>query len=265
MSGTLPPVAGFLDGRELSASECARLSAHPDWKSGFFETMRLCKGEIPLWELHLDRLRTGFQMKGLEMPDLGYLHRLLAFYNDNDYRCRFTILPGEAGKVSQAVTLHVLPAVQDSYRLCTAPEPHPFEGADGTLVKWSARPFYDSMLSHAMAAGFDDALLYDQQGYASETCIANLLISGKDGALYTPSERTLPLSGVGIRHLKSVLNMRPETAITETLLTPHQLKDATAMWIVNALRGVQPITQLDQHLFSADDQITRYLSDLFPF
>jgi branched-subunit amino acid aminotransferase/4-amino-4-deoxychorismate lyase len=257
--------AAYFDGVEIPLEEWRNLQTNARWKSGYFETMRLSAGKIPLWTYHKSRLERGARHTDIPVPELDFLQDVFKQFNTADYRCRLTVLKNHNRASSAVLAISTLPNKIYGYRLKTASLHHPFTGNDAHEVKLSDRDYYDTMFAEADDAGYNDALLYDASGLVSETCIANLLMLGPDGQFYTPSTQSKPLSGVGLRFLRDILSANPETPVHDAMLFRQQLIKSKALWIVNALRGVTPVVQIDEHSLPIDPLVTKRISSVFPF
>jgi para-aminobenzoate synthetase/4-amino-4-deoxychorismate lyase len=89
----------------------------------------------------------------------------------------------------------------------------------------------DIYLDHEpVAAGADDVLLVNERGELAETHIANLVLE-IGGELWTPHESAGLLPGVLRAELIASGKVR------ERVLTVADLERATAVWVINSLRG----------------------------
>ena len=100
--------------------------------------------------------------------------------------------------------------------------------------KTTHRPLYAAEFKAAVEAGFDDVLFLNQRGEVTEAAIHNLFIE-KDGDLITPPVESGLLPGVHRLHL---LQKRPSTI--ERVLYPEDLRQADAIYLSNAVRGLRP-------------------------
>ena len=121
----------------------------------------------------------------------------------------------------------------------------------------------DRVITHAQLlkaeaeqSGFDDLLVCDQRGYATELCAANLFFK-LNGQWCTPKLDQAGVAGVMrqwlLQHLDVQQGYFPLTA----------LDDATAMFASNALMGVVPVRQFQQRLLNLDE--VRPIQQLVPF
>lgn len=105
------------------------------------------------------------------------------------------------------------------------------------LHKTTHRPEYDFFQSQAQ--GDFDVLLFNAQGYLTETCRCNIVLK-MDGEYLTPQitadSDTYLLPGVLRQRLLR------ENTIRQSALTVQDLQRAQAMWLINSLRGWVPVS-----------------------
>ena len=94
---------------------------------------------------------------------------------------------------------------------------------------------YAQAFKQAAEKGFDDALFLNERDEVTEGAISNVFIE-KAGRLFTPPIESGVLPGVYRRHL---LQTRPE--IEERVLTLDDLRNADAVYICNAVRGLRKV------------------------
>jgi para-aminobenzoate synthetase/4-amino-4-deoxychorismate lyase len=99
--------------------------------------------------------------------------------------------------------------------------------------KTTHRPVYAAAYKAATEAGFDDVLFLNLRGEVTEGAISNIFIE-KDGRWFTPPVECGLLGGVFRRHL---LETRP--GIEEKVLYPGDLRQADAVYLTNAVRGLR--------------------------
>jgi para-aminobenzoate synthetase/4-amino-4-deoxychorismate lyase len=102
--------------------------------------------------------------------------------------------------------------------------------------KTTHRPLYTEALKAAAQAGFEDALFLNTRGEITEGAINNIFIE-KDGRLLTPPVDCGLLAGVQRRHLLETL-----PNVEEQVLTLQDLRQADAIYLSNAVRGLRPAT-----------------------
>ena len=99
--------------------------------------------------------------------------------------------------------------------------------------KTTHRPLYAHALYAAQQAGFDEVLFFNERGELTEGAINNLFVE-RNGILLTPPVACGLLAGVYRNHL-----LATRTNIREQLLTLDDLKDADAIYLANAVRGLR--------------------------
>jgi para-aminobenzoate synthetase / 4-amino-4-deoxychorismate lyase len=99
--------------------------------------------------------------------------------------------------------------------------------------KTTQRALYSQAYARAAEAGFDDVLFLNERGEVTEGAISNVLIE-KDGRMYTPPIECGVLPGVFRRHL-----LQSQQEIEERLLSLDDLRNADAIYICNAVRGLR--------------------------
>ncbi len=101
--------------------------------------------------------------------------------------------------------------------------------------KTTHRPLYAEALKSATQAGFDEVLFLNLRGEVTEGAISNIFIE-KDGQWFTPPIECGLLAGVQRRH---ILETQPN--VEEKVLYPQDLRQADAIYLSNAVRGLRPV------------------------
>jgi len=91
----------------------------------------------------------------------------------------------------------------------------------------------------AHAAGADEALLFDRDGYLVEASRSNVLLVDADERLVSPPLSRGAVAGVALEVVAERLPLMWRD------VRPLQLVAARALFAVNAVRGVRPIARLD--------------------
>lgn len=205
------------------------------------ETLRLEQGAWVNLDHHLQRMAASanhFSYVFDRNDARDTLHKTAAEHDTGIYRVR--ALLNAVGEFT--VELHEF-----------APSKHPVQirladqamraSPEFILHKTTHRPEYDFF--QAQAQGDFDVLLFDVQGFLTETCRCNVVLS-IDGEYLTPQisedSGTYLLPGV-LR--QSLLR---ENTIRQSALTVQDLQRAQAVWLINSLRGWLPVSKvLDRH------------------
>jgi para-aminobenzoate synthetase / 4-amino-4-deoxychorismate lyase len=108
--------------------------------------------------------------------------------------------------------------------------------ADPTLYhKTTQRAVYALHFQQAAARGYDDVLFLNTRGEVTEGAISNMFVE-KNGRWFTPPVECGLLAGVFRRHL---IESRPN--LQERVLTLDDLRNADAIYLTNAVRGLRRI------------------------
>ena len=133
---------------------------------------------------------------------------------------------------------------QPEYRIRLAEEP-----IDRTVMflyhKTTNRTVYESALDQA--AGYDDVLLWNEEGEVTESCIANIVVE-KDGALITPPVRCGLLPGVYRSHLLE------EGSVRESVVRKEDLPRCSRIFLVNSVRLMWEVRLQGTEMKSAEQQ-----------
>lgn len=177
---------------------------------------------------HLERITASARVLGHAVSRHGIEASLTAASRDwhTPRRVRLTVSPsGEIEVQDQPLT--ALPA---PWRIRLTAEPASRAGA-GPFHKTTARADYDRWLAWARPA--HDALLWNEHGELTESCIANLVLEF-DGTRLTPPLRCGLLPGLERAALLAA------GAIEEAVLTLEDLQAADRVWLCNSVRGLWP-------------------------
>ena len=175
------------------------------------------------------------------------------------------------GVSAQANTIHVAIAAWPwpSY---FSPEAR-FKGIRLRTSTWR-RPAPDTAPVHAKAAGlymictlskheaeaegYDDALMLDWRGQIAEATGANIFMVMGDGKLHTPIPDCF-LNGIT---RKTVIELAKKRGIhiTERVIMPEELANATEVFLTGTAAEVTPVGEIDDYKFTVGE-ITKWLID----
>jgi D-alanine transaminase len=116
----------------------------------------------------------------------------------------------------------------------------------------------------ALESGAYDALLINQEGYITESNVANVWISPKQGILQTyPTGKNI-LNGITRQRL-IVLATNLGYDIMEKPFTPAELFKAKEVFLSSSVSGLLPIVQVDQHVINEGQvgQVFQQLSEAY--
>ncbi|MFP4227860.1 MAG: aminodeoxychorismate synthase component I [Salinivenus sp.] len=195
------------------------------------ETMRAEDESIFLFDRHLERLAESAAYFGYPFDETHVRQRVQAALSAG---------PG-LGPLKVRVTLDRWGRVDLTVDPLQEPRPEPWrvtiaeERVDPTnplfYHKTTHRGVYTRARAAARAAGFDEALLLNEEGQVTEGTYTNVFAE-KGGELWTPPISCGLLGGVYRAH---VLDRRP--GAKERILALDDLRSADALYCCNALRG----------------------------
>ena len=197
------------------------------------ESLLLQEG-YPFLELHLDRLMDSAEYFGFpcerEAARAALLEYTAGFADRSSRKVR--LLLDDDGQIR--ITDEVLAADGERRAVRVRMAQERTDSEDRTLFhKTTHRPFYARAFKEAVRDGFDEVLFLNLRGEVTEGAISNVFVE-KDGRWRTPPIECGLLAGVYRRHL---LETRPE--IEEDVLNLDDLRNADAVYITNAVRGLR--------------------------
>jgi para-aminobenzoate synthetase/4-amino-4-deoxychorismate lyase len=200
------------------------------------ETMLWDRG-YPLLELHLDRLMDSAEYFAFPCERTTVetaLEEHTRRFTDAAPRKVRLLVDGEGSLQIADEVLQPASAVERIGRVSIAKERT--DPADKWLYhKTTQRPLYALATKEALQSGYDDVLFFNLRGEVTEGAISNVFIE-KNGRLLTPPVACGLLSGVYRRHL---LETRP--GAEERVLTADDLRQADAVYLTNAVRGLRRV------------------------
>lgn len=236
---------------------------------GAFETLRYEAGELRRWPRHSARLQGALQHIEIPCPDWNLLHdaatKLCQANALERAMVRLTVSRGPSG-AGLAPPVGTEPTVLiTAAALPTAPaalSARIVESARRDARNMSSRyklTTYADMLAarrDAVRQGADMALVLSAQDHVSSADSANLFWV-KEGRLFTPDLSCGCLPGTSRAALIAALKAEGEVVI-EGRFSPDVLMQADAVFVTNAVRGVVPLSRVDDRGFSTEDsQLSR--------
>lgn len=246
---------GFLvfDGEMVSPDD---IHLSPDNRSfrygdGFFETIHMRNGAMPLFHWHMERFfdslpRMGFTTPSYCSPQLlqQVIEKLVPRNGHaTSARIRLTVFRDEQSfslphYIIQSSLLSPGYAERNTSGLQLAVYPQARKVCDGfSSLK------HNSYLPYAMASlwareqGLDDALVLNQDGGIADASIANIF-TVRDGVISTPSLAEGCVNGVFRRYLIHSLQ-KEGVMVAEKKITVDDLLQADEVFLTNALYGIR--------------------------
>jgi len=207
-------------------------------RPGPFETMGAERAEMPLWDLHLQRLGGAARQLGLPfVPDVrlrAAATEVLLHNGHTDHVLRLLLVP-DGERVHTVLTSRARGPITRVRLLPTVVEPP--AGFRGDL-KLSPRPFYDAVRQQAQDGGADDGIVVASDGAVRETAAGNLWLR-LDGVWTTPALDGLVLPGIARARLLAALRARG-LPVAERRCDLGDLHRAEALAHSNAVYGPRP-------------------------
>ena len=226
----------FVDGEQVAWPGPARIddpNARPGL--GLFETMRARRGAVPLLSRHLARLTASASALGLPCRSAAAIRHLvgaaISGVGTGEHRVRLVL--NETGQI--VVDVNPFEAGTTQVRLTTVLGPVQVEGF--AEHKTTAYLPYIRAREHAVASGAHHALLVRADGAVLEADHGSV-VALIGGDLVTPHAADI-LPGIA----RTLLIQR--LGITQERLAVGDIIDAGAVYVVNALRGVAIVVDLD--------------------
>ena len=226
---------------------------------GLFETLRVHRGEVPLWPRHLARLRDGAARLGIVVPEPAFIEARIAelVAGIDAGVLKLLLTRGEGGRgyappvdapPTWMLALHPLPATPAALRL------HPCEtrlAIQPALAGIKHCNRLEQVLARAEVerVGCDEGLVCDTDGRPVCATAANLLAF--DGCRW----RTPLLARCGVA---GVLRgwLLEQALLEEALLSMEEVASAEALALCNAVRGILPVATLGARRWRAHPATT---------
>lgn len=215
---------------------------------GLFETMRVHRGQLPLWPRHLARLREGASRLGIALPSVDCIEARIAgaIGGCGAGVLKLLVTRGDGGR-GYAPPVDALPTWLLSLY------PVPASQRSGLRLHWcktrlALQPVLagikhcnrlEQVLGRAEVdrAGCDEGLMRDMAGIPTCATAANLLVL-REGRWSTPRVDACGVAGV----LRGWLL---EQGLVETAdHSPEAVESADALALCNAVRGILPVAAL---------------------
>jgi 4-amino-4-deoxychorismate lyase len=226
---------------------------------GLFETLRVYRGRLFLWEEHYARLRTGLLALRMDAPwsagDLAdAILRTVAANELEDAYVRLSVTGGPEGvglashgyaRPSLFIFVKTVPPIVEPpqpKRLQTVSFPR--QTAEGPH-RFKSHNYLNNALARLELGAQPDTegLFLTHDGFVAEGIVSNLFWA-KSGRLYTPSLATGILDGVTRRHVLA-LAARLGIECEEGLFRPDEIAEADEVFLTNSVQEVVPVAEID--------------------
>lgn len=234
---------------------------------GVFETLRIAKGEIPMWEFHLQRLKNAQQVLGLPLDDFfaqweNFIAQHLA--NINSACAKLIISRGEGPRGYKKPNPTKL-----NWWLTISDLPIPSNKADFRLTlcrhTLSRQPSLAGLkhlnrLDQVMARSewdeqdrFNEGIMFNLDGNVVEGTMSNIFWL-RDNRLFTPDLSQEGVDGC-VRRWVIHQQQNESPVIVEKCAKLDQLLAADAVFLTNSLMGIQAVSQIDGHVLKQSSKV----------
>lgn len=239
---------------------------------GFFESIAYCKGQIPLWEYHCDRIKKSAAILGFNTVDTKEIYQSISKLidskkNSTDFvRIRLSIFRKNGGLYS--------PENNDYTYIITAskagqPLLH-FYANNYTLglysdnfknhstysfIKSSSATFFVLAAIAAKKSTYNDFIILNNKRELCETIAHNIFIV-KNNQLYTPPLSSGAVAGCYRDYVISK-SKTEGIIVSEIPLSIADLNDADEVFLTNAIKGMQSVSAFNDSYY--EKHFSRFL------
>ncbi|MFY0664003.1 MAG: aminotransferase class IV [Natronospirillum sp.] len=268
----MPQTLRFVDGKPVNTGTVTRAEL---LGQGLFETMRW-QGGIPLLPWHRKRLRQGAEELGYDadrveslfVQELETVTTDLLTSDQRIIRYQLSHTQEARGYISQ-------PGELTSLWQLTLAAPEVFSVVPEAVIDTAAMPFnagyagkYSSRLDQVLAAGRAQGqiiLRCDHNGFLREGLSSNLFFS-RQGVLYSPDLTHWGVEGTFRAWFIAQWRKRRLPVVTGDF-RPESLHTADAVWLCNAVTGIQVVNAIGPTRYNMDlsiiKQLEQVVTDLF--
>lgn len=223
---------------------------------GFFETMRVCKGEILAFEEHMQRMLRGMNILALQMPVKlngikKYIFRVLELNTPGEARARLTIWREGSGRGScngmriSIICQPVASPSKEKYRQGFSAVTSSVRRERTRLSHFKSIEYgcFRSAFLEAEAKGCDEAILLNSKGEIVEGSRTNIFFV-KNNTLYTPAVRCGCINGI-MRQAVVKLARRMGITCKAVAARIDQLITVDEAFVTNSIIEIMPLTTFD--------------------
>jgi branched-chain amino acid aminotransferase len=248
---------------------------------GFFETMKMIKGDIVLKEYHFDRLFSSLQLLKFERPVHFTVAYLLGQMNDlvlknkhtEHARIRLMIFRGDGGLydpennlphyIIQSWQLHPGSFSFNKKGLITGIYTNARKTCDDfSPIKTNNYMPYLMAALWAKENKLNDAFVLNNYNRIADATVANIFLM-KDGKIKTPALSEGCINGVMRRYLLKVLQ-KENIPFEETMIEREELAEADEVFTTNAVQGIRWVKQCGKYNYSHEFSEYLYSKLLIP-
>jgi branched-chain amino acid aminotransferase len=229
---------------------------------GVFETIQTSNGKFLSLERHLKRLRESAQAVGLGVPNeaairdaLNALRENLEFQSCSQGRLRITWTSGSGELGSLRGNGWSLVAVWNEAKPWSATSrlisSLVIKFSKSTLAQVKSTSYMENViaLNQAVAAGFDEAALFNENGFLAEGTSSNIFLLTGDQVL------TPPLSAGGLGGITRQVLLEACPWISEKSITRDDMLQADLLFLTSSTRNLQPVSIFDSVSFKTSNTL----------
>ncbi|MTI81590.1 MAG: 4-amino-4-deoxychorismate lyase [Firmicutes bacterium] len=217
---------------------------------GLFETLKVHKDNIYFFDEHIDRLRAGCKVLGLNFNTepsalLKYCYQLLDANQLSNCALRITYFKSDT-QCNYIITSRNNPYTRDDYnkgfKLCFT---NLRRNPKSILVSVKTNNYLENMLvrSEAKQKGFDETVFLNTYNKISEGTTSNIFFV-KNNKLFTPSSECGILPGI-IRGKVIEISKKLGVSIEIGHYVREELLNADEIFITNSLLDIMPVSQIE--------------------
>ncbi len=246
MAESAPAPTALVDGRpaeSLPVDDRGLL-----YGDGLFETMAFTAGHCALWPWHMERLERGAARLKIELPAKSLLLKeSRALAKEDACVIRLTVTRGSSRRPGYAasgleqtrrlIVRLARPAPRNALRIGVCRERLPTPGLTAGL-KHLSRLDQVLLAQEITDAGWDEGLVFDQQDHLCEGLQSNVLLLPEEH-----SDWLTPPVGAGVEGACRAALLQ-HALVREAPLGERDLERCTSLALCNAVRGVEPVSEL---------------------
>ncbi len=254
----------LLDSRVPNSNDLELLMSNSAflWGMSAFTTGLITHGEMPFYEAHLQRLLSTTKWLWEDVnSDLVEEHWITSVEHlgnsalgSEDYRFRFAFFRDKQRELHSILSLD--PFVQDSIdsvSLILRPSPIHYSCREANP---KVGTYLDTFREQSRES--ETILFYNTEDLVLETSVANIVFYRREDKCFVlPVAPGEILQGIGIRYGLAGLNL------SEEYIKRDQLKGFDSAFIINSLRGPQPVVSLDGRSLVLDEELTLLIKKQF--
>ncbi len=229
---------------------------------GVFETIQTSNGKFLSLDRHLKRLSESAQAVGLSVPNEVAIHDALnalkanpEFQSCNQGRLRITWTSGSGELGSLRGSGWSLVVIWNESKPWSAASrlmgSSVIKFSKSTLTQVKSTSYMENVvaLNQAVAAGFDEAALFNENGFLAEGTSSNIFLIAGDKVL------TPPLSAGGLGGITRQVLLEVCPWILETLITHDEMLQADLLFLTSSTRNLQPVSIFESVSFETSNTL----------